>query len=97
MNGSTQNTNGTEPNFDTMTPAEFEQHLPDLFAAGAVSADPRLQSFLSRNPDCAALVRDLEAIASAAMNLFPVQEPSDALWGKIQAELGTSTPKVQLD
>ena len=90
--------NNTEPNFDTMTTAQFEQYLPDLFATGSpnVSADSRLQSFLARNPDCAALVRDLEAIAKAAMDLFPVQEPSDALWGKIEAELGT-TAKVELD
>ena len=93
MNG----VNGTSPNFDTMTPAEFEQYLPDLFAAGTVSTDPRLQNFLTRNPDCAALVRDLEAIASAAMNLFPVQEPSDTLWSKIAAELGTGTSKALLD
>ena len=89
--------NGTNPNFDTMTQAEFEQHLPDLFAAGTVSTDPRLQGFLARNPDCAALVRDLEAIAAAAMNLFPAHEPSDNLWEKIAAELSTGTPRVQPD
>ncbi len=89
--------NGTAPDFATMTQSEFEQHLPDLFAAGTVSTDRRLQEFLARNPDCAALVRDLQAIADAAMNLFPVQEPSDALWDKIEKELGAAMPKVQLD
>ncbi len=94
-----KNFNGTVPSFDTMTPAQFEQYLPDLFATGSpnVSADPRLQKFLARNPDCAALVRDLEAIAKAAMDLFPVQEPSDDLWNKIERELGTSSSKIVLD
>ncbi len=47
------------PDFDTMTPADFEKYLPDFFANGDghVSTDPRLQTFLKNNPDCAALVR----------------------------------------
>ena len=54
-------------NFEVLTPAEFEQHLPELFLAGGkVSEDPRLAKFLAANPDCAALVRDLETIAETA-------------------------------
>lgn len=83
----------TDPgfNFDTMTQAEFEQHLPDFFAAGGhVSSDPRLQRFLSANPDCAALVRDLETIAEHAKSLFePVGDPSDNVWANIQKKLQT--------
>jgi hypothetical protein len=78
------------PNFDTMTPAEFEQYLPDLFANsnGRLSTDPRLQFFLQNNPDCAALVRDLETIAEHAKSLFePTYEPSDAVWNNIQSKL----------
>ncbi len=75
------------PNFDTMTSADFERYLPDFFSAssnGKVSSDPRLQRFLSQNPDCAALVRDLEAIAEQARGMFDtVEEPSDTLWDKI--------------
>ena len=76
-------------NFDTLTPAEFEQHLPELFLAGGkVSADPRLAKFLAANPDCAALVRDLETIAETARSLFePVHEPSDAVWSNIASKL----------
>lgn len=76
-------------NFDTMTQAEFEQHLPDFFAAGGhVSSDPRLQRFLAANPDCAALVRDLETIAEHAKSLFdPVGDPSDNVWANIQKKL----------
>ncbi|MDQ2835612.1 MAG: hypothetical protein M3Y50_18095 [Acidobacteriota bacterium] len=78
------------PDFDSMTPADFEQYLPDIFANGDghVSSDPRLQTFLEKNPDCAALVRDLEAIADQARSLFaPDYEPSDTVWSNIQNKL----------
>lgn len=78
-------------NYDTMTPAEFEQYLPELFAAGGgkVSEDPRFSKFLSANPDCAALVRDLETIADTAKSLFePIHDPSDNVWSGIQGRLG---------
>ena len=88
----------TEPfaiNFDSMKPEEFENYLPDLFANGngKVSQDPRLQKFLSENPDCAALVRDLEIIAEQAKSLFEPSgensgpEPSDAVWSNIASKL----------
>jgi hypothetical protein len=76
--------------FDSMKPEEFENYLPDLFANGdgKVSQDPRLQKFLSENPDCAALVSDLEIIAEHARSLFePVGEPSDKVWRNIQSKL----------
>jgi len=76
--------------FDTLKPEEFEHHLPDLFASGngKVSQDPRLTKFLAANPDCAALVRDLETIAETARSLFePVEEPSDRVWTNIQSKL----------
>ena len=78
-------------NFDSMTAAEFEQHLPELFASGEggkLSEDPRLAKFLKANPDCAALVRDLETIADTAKNLFAAdQEPSDSVWSNIASQL----------
>ena len=76
--------------FDRMKPEEFENYLPDLFASGSgkVSQDPRLQRFLAENPDCAALVRDLETIAETARSLFePVGDPSDTVWSNIQNKL----------
>ena len=77
------------PDFDTMTPAEFEQYLPEIFANGdgRVSTDPRLQIFLTNNPDCAALVRDLEAIADQARSLFEPSDPGEAVWTGIQNKL----------
>ena len=82
-------------NFDTMTPAEFEQCLPELFAdcSGSLSTDPRLQTFLASNPDCAALIRDLETIAEHAKSLFePDYEPSDTVWDNIQSKLKEQHP-----
>ena len=75
--------------FDTLTPAEFEQYLPELFLAGGkLSEDPRLARFLAANPDCAALVHDLETIAATAKSLFePDHEPSDAIWSNIASKL----------
>jgi hypothetical protein len=77
------------PDFDTMTPADFEKFLPEIFANGdgRVSTDPRLQTFLTNNPDCAALVRDLEAIADQARSLFEPTDPGDAVWTGIQNKL----------
>jgi hypothetical protein len=77
------------PDFDTMTPADFEKYLPEIFANGdgRVSTDPRLQTFLKKNPDCAALVRDLEAIADQARSLFEPTDPGDAVWTGIQNKL----------
>jgi hypothetical protein len=77
--------------FDNLTAAQFENYLPEFFAdgQGTVSTDPRLQKFLGSNPDCAALVRDLETIAATARSLFePVEDPSDAVWSNIQSKLG---------
>ena len=77
--------------FNTMTVAEFETYLPELFATGGgkLSEDPRFAKFLTDNPDCAALVRDLEAIAEYAQSLFeePSHEPSDAVWSNIASKL----------
>lgn len=84
------NRNDSNENFDKMTPVEFETRLPDLFVTGRgkVSKDPRFANFLRANPDCAALVSDLETIAEHAASLFvPPQEPSDAVWSNIASKL----------
>ncbi len=86
--------NSDFPDFDTMTPADFEHFLPDFFANGDghVSTDPRLQTFLTNNPDCAALVRDLETIAEHAKSLFSPAEPSDDIWFKLQEKIKQERP-----
>ena len=77
--------------FDSMTVSEFERSLPELFATsegGKVSEDLRFARFLKANPDCAALVRDLETIADTAKSLLQRdQEPSDAVWSNIANKL----------
>jgi len=78
--------------FDSMTVAEFEKYLPELFASGEtgrLSEDPRLSRFLAANPDCAALVRDLETIAETAKSLLTPDEnePSDEVWDNIAKKL----------
>jgi hypothetical protein len=81
--------------FDKMTVAEFEEYLPELFAAGGgrVSEDPRFAIFLKANPDCAALVSDLEAIAEHAKSLFePTEEPADSVWSGIASKLKAGIP-----
>jgi hypothetical protein len=92
------------PNFDTMTTAQFEEFLPDFFTeAGNVklSTDPRLAIFFAKNPDCIALVRDLETIAETARGLFDTgEEPKDAIWdrivGSMEAEPGL-VPKLETE
>ena len=80
-------------NFDNMTTAEFEEYLPELFenGGGSISKDPRFANFFKSNPDCAALVRDLETIAEQARSLFEPSdsepEPSDAVWSNIASKL----------
>jgi hypothetical protein len=34
------------------------------------------------------LLRDLETIAEAARQLFPIEEPPDALWQQIETAIG---------
>ena len=83
-------------NLDNMTPAEFEEYLPELFEAGggSISKDPRLANFLKANPDCAALVSDLETIAEQAKSLFePTHEPSDNVWSNIASKLKNGAGK----
>ena len=84
--------NDTTENFDNMTAAEFEERLPDLFGIGhgKLSEEPRFATFLEKNPDCAALVRDLETIAETAAKLFEPaddQDPADSVWTNIASKL----------
>ena len=72
-------------------------NLHDLFATPADykkqdEEDPL--AALRNDPNYSALIRDLEYIAKQARALFePAAEaPSDEVWTKIQAELGTKPP-----
>jgi hypothetical protein len=65
----------------TMTCSEFQETIPDLFEA---HADLNAQEHIKSCENCAALVRDLEYIASQAKLLLPMHDPSPAVWNNIQ-------------
>ena len=67
-----------------MTCEEFQAHMPELIGAGEdLSGHPHLQSCAL----CSALLQDLETIAEAARQLFPVEDPPDRLWEQIQTAI----------
>jgi hypothetical protein len=71
----------------TLSCAEFQEQLPDLFASGGngVPEDPSLVEHLKTCDNCSALVRDLQYIADqASLLLQPTLEPSDNVWKRIQ-------------
>ncbi|MGA2046492.1 MAG: hypothetical protein ABSG96_02315 [Terracidiphilus sp.] len=64
-----------------MSCAAFQAQLPELIGSGETVADnPHLKSCEL----CRALLADLETIAEAARQLFPVVEPPDELWEHIE-------------
>ncbi|HEY3707167.1 MAG TPA: hypothetical protein VGL22_19050 [Terracidiphilus sp.] len=67
-----------------MTCEEFQSQMPELIGSGVdASAHPHVQ-----NCDlCRALLQDLETIAEAARQLFPVEDPPDRLWQSIQSAI----------
>jgi hypothetical protein len=86
-------------NMDDMSVSEFEEYLPELFetSGGSISKDPRFTTFFEKNPDCAALVRDLETIAEQAKSLFAPagEEPSDDIWTNIASKLNDPEPEEE--
>lgn len=63
---------------------QFQAHLPEMIGAGEnFAAHPHYRSC----PLCQALLADLESIAEAARQLFPVAEPPDELWEHIESAL----------
>ncbi len=67
-----------------MSCAEFQAKLPELISSGAIAANhPHIQSCEL----CRALLADLETIAEAARQLFPIVEPPDDLWEHIESAI----------
>jgi hypothetical protein len=67
-----------------MSCAEFQARMPELIGSGAdASAHPHIQNCEL----CSALLADLETIAEAARQLFPVVEPPDDLWEHIESAI----------
>jgi hypothetical protein len=63
---------------------EFQAQLPELIGSGKnVAGHEHLQSC----DLCRALLADLETIAEAARQLFPIVEPPDKLWAQIESKI----------
>jgi hypothetical protein len=79
------NTNlNTAQDRDKMSCEEFQALLPELIGTGEdINQHPHIQSCEL----CRAFLADLEAIAEAARQLFPTEEPPDELWNQIDARI----------
>ncbi len=67
-----------------MSCEEFQAQLPELIGSGEnVSEHEHIKSCEL----CRALLADLETIAEAARQLFPIVEPPDNLWEQIESKI----------
>jgi hypothetical protein len=72
----------------------FQAQLPELIGSGKdLAADPHLESCEL----CRSLLADLETIAEAARQLFPVEEPPDELWSQIESKIRSEEATAQPD
>jgi hypothetical protein len=68
----------------TMSCAAFQAQLPELIGSGVdVSGHPHLRECEL----CSDLLAQLETIAEAARQLFPLEEPPDELWEQIEQRI----------
>jgi hypothetical protein len=74
----------------TMTCAEFQDALPELFET---QSDLSGHEHLKSCENCAALVRDLQYIASQARLLLPIHDPSPGVWDHIQQAIRQDKPE----
>jgi hypothetical protein len=71
-------------NANNLTCAEFQAQLPELIGSGdRIAEHPHIKSCEL----CRALLADLETIAEAARQLFPIVEPPDKLWDQIESAI----------
>jgi predicted anti-sigma-YlaC factor YlaD len=69
---------------NNMTCEEFQAQMAEIIGTGEdASMHPHVQSCEL----CRALLRDLETIAEAARQLFPVEDPSDTIWEKLESAI----------
>jgi len=72
-----------------LTCAEFQAQMPDLIGSGeSIASHPHLQTC----DQCRALLADLESIAEAARQLFPIDDPPDSLWENIESAIKSDAP-----
>jgi len=74
----------TRPRETTMTCADFQERLPELFET---HTDLSAEDHLKTCENCTALVRDLEYIAQQAKLLLPIHDPSPTVWDNIRTAI----------
>ena len=80
-----------------MSCEQFQSQLPELIGTGKIDEN---HPHLKNCELCQALLADLETIAEAARQLFPVEDPPPKLWEKIESALKNeegSTPLPEPD
>lgn len=79
-----------------MSCEEFQARLPELIGSGENASE---HEHIQTCELCRALLADLETIAEAARQLFPVVEPPDNLWEQIESKIKNegSEGKKQFD
>ena len=63
---------------------EFQSQLPELIGSWKIASN---HPHLKECELCKALLADLETIAEAARQLFPIEDPPPKLWEKIETAL----------
>jgi hypothetical protein len=71
-------------NTDKMRCENFQSQLAELIGSGENVAE---HEHIRQCELCRALLADLETIAEAARQLFPVEEPPDKLWDQIETAI----------
>jgi len=67
-----------------MSCEEFQAQLAEMIGSGENAAE---HEHIRSCELCRALLADLETIAEAARQLFPVEEPPEKLWEKIETAI----------
>jgi hypothetical protein len=71
---------------------QFQAQLAELIGSGAdISLHPHLISCAN----CRALLTDLQTIADAAKKLFPIEQPKEDLWDRIELAIKQEHGMIQ--
>ncbi len=71
-------------NLKAVTCEEFQAQMAELIGSGQdVSIHPHVQTCAR----CRALLIELETIAEVARQLFPVEDPPDTVWEKLESAI----------
>jgi len=70
----------------------FQAQLADLIGSGE---DASLHPHLQTCSNCRALLADLQTIADAAKQLFPIEQPKEDLWDRIELAIKKEDGTIQ--